>query len=72
MLYAVHFATNVREHYPAFSLVEHGTLRVQFFRLVKERDLDLRFGAATVVTSGFFMAPLTALRCGFGTRILSC
>src|SRR5262249_53952194 len=29
--------------------------------LVKERGLDLRFGAATVVTSVFFMAPLTAL-----------
>lgn len=35
--------------------------RVAFFRLVKERGLDLRFGAATVVTSAFFMAPLTAL-----------
>jgi hypothetical protein len=34
--------------------------RVNFFRLVKERGLDLRFGAATVVTSVFFMAPLTA------------
>lgn len=132
LLYSVHFATNVvREHYPAFSLVEHGTFRVDeyqgfhsdifvhrdghsvignqvfvsvlaaipllvfdpvldgleryskrklaqqgvqnaeyrtdkpmratFFRLVKERGLDLRFGAATVVTSVFFMAPITAL-----------
>lgn len=34
--------------------------RVAFFRLVKERGLDLRFGAATVVTSVFFMAPITA------------
>ena len=34
--------------------------RVNFYRLVKERGLDLRFGAATVVTSVFFMAPLTA------------
>ncbi|MFN7917110.1 MAG: hypothetical protein U0Q55_17330 [Vicinamibacterales bacterium] len=34
--------------------------RVNFFRLVKERGLDLRFGAATVVTSVFFMAPITA------------
>jgi hypothetical protein len=36
-------------------------MRRDFFRLVKERGLDLRFGAATVVTSVFFMAPLTAL-----------
>lgn len=35
-------------------------LRQQFFELVKARGLDLRFGAATVVTSVFFMAPLTA------------
>jgi hypothetical protein len=132
ILFSTHFATNiVREHYPAFSLVEHGTFRVdeyqgfhsdifvhrdghsvignqvlvsalaaiplfvfdpvldalerhskarlqtqgvsnaeyriakpmrqQFFRLVKERGLDLRFGAAAVVTTVFFMAPLTAL-----------
>jgi hypothetical protein len=36
-------------------------MRRDFFRLVKERGLDLRFGAATVVTSVFFMAPITAL-----------
>jgi hypothetical protein len=36
-------------------------LRVAFFRLVKERGLDLRFGAATAITTVFFMAPLTAL-----------
>jgi hypothetical protein len=35
--------------------------RKRFFKLVKERGLDLRFGAATVVTSVFLMAPLTAL-----------
>lgn len=35
--------------------------RVNFFRLVKQRGLDLRFGAATLVTSAFFMAPATAL-----------
>src|SRR4030095_6057161 len=29
MVYSVHFATNVvREHYPAFSLIEQGTFRV--------------------------------------------
>ena len=131
LFYGAHFATNiVREHYPAFSLVDHGTFRVDeyqgfhadifvhrdghsvignqvfvsvlaafpllifdpaldaveryskakiaregvsaaeyridkpnrqlFFQLVKERGLDLRFGAAAVVTSVFFMAPITA------------
>jgi len=35
--------------------------RVVFFRLVKERGLELRFGAATLVTTAFFMAPLAAL-----------
>ncbi len=35
--------------------------RVAFFELVKERGLDLRFGAATVITTAFFMAPATAL-----------
>lgn len=34
--------------------------RVNFFRLVKERGLDLRFGAVTFITTAFFMAPLTA------------
>lgn len=34
--------------------------RVNFFRLVKERGLDLRFGAATFITTAFFMAPITA------------
>ncbi|HXT70235.1 MAG TPA: hypothetical protein VN700_10800 [Vicinamibacterales bacterium] len=34
--------------------------RQKFFQLVKERGLDLRFGAATAVTSVFFMAPITA------------
>jgi hypothetical protein len=34
--------------------------RTNFFRLVKTRGLDLRFGAATLVTTAFFMAPLTA------------
>ncbi len=131
ILYSLHFATNVvREHYPAFSLVDHGTFRVDeyqgfhpdifvhrghsvignqvlvstlaavplfladplldavenyskaklvergvsdeeyrigkrnsinFFRLVKSRGLDLRFGAATFITTALFMAPLTAL-----------
>ena len=45
-------------------------MRRDFFRLVKERGLDLRFGAATVVTSVFFMAPLTALFLVFFYRVL--
>jgi hypothetical protein len=35
-------------------------MRVEFFRRVKERGLDLRFGAATAITTVFFMAPITA------------
>lgn len=132
MVYSLHFATNVvREHYPAFSLAEHGTLRVdeyqgfhtdifvhrdghshinnqvlvsvlaavpllvfdpvldalerhskaevarhgvtnteyrtsrknaaRLYQMTRERGLDLRFGAATAITTVFFMAPLTAL-----------
>lgn len=34
--------------------------RVNFFRLVRARGLDLRFGAATFVTTAFLMAPATA------------
>jgi hypothetical protein len=132
VLFATHLATNVvREHYPAFSLIERGDFildayagfhsdifqhanghyyignqvtgsmpavvplllfdplldaleqyskrkledrgdevqaaydteypgRQRFFQLVKERGLELRFGAATVVTSVFLMAPLSA------------
>ena len=142
IVYSVHFATNVvREHYPAFSIAEHGTFRVDeyqgfhtdifvhrdghsvignqvfvsvlaavplfvfdpvldalenfskaklakegvtgaeyrtdkprrrdFFRLVKEQGLDLRFGAATVLTSAFFMAPATALFLVFFYGVLS-
>ncbi len=133
VLFSVHFATNVvREHYPAFSLIERGDFvldeyfgfhsdifihtdghayvgnqvagsliaaipllifdpvldalerppqepgsdsgqdaqsaydteypnRAMFFQLVKERGLELRFGASTAVTSVFLMAPLSAL-----------
>src|SRR5262249_21158314 len=35
--------------------------RVKFFKLVSERGLALRFGGATLVTSAFLMAPLSAL-----------
>jgi hypothetical protein len=36
-------------------------MRREFFKLVTERGLELRFGAATVITSAFFMAPFSAL-----------
>jgi hypothetical protein len=59
------------EHYSKAKLAERGAadaeyrtdkpMRRGFFRLVKERGLDLRFGAATAITTIFFMAPLTAL-----------
>lgn len=35
--------------------------RKAFYRMVRERGLDLRFGAATCITTVFFMAPLAAL-----------
>lgn len=35
--------------------------RARFFAEVKRRGLDLRFGAATAITTAFFMAPLSAL-----------
>ena len=39
----------------------HHPNRRAFFRAVRERGLDLRFGAATAITSGLFMAPFSAL-----------
>jgi len=36
-------------------------MRREFFRKVQERGLDLRFGASTLVTSVFLMAPLGGL-----------
>ena len=42
-------------------------LRVEFFRKVKARGLDLRFGASTAVTTVFLMAPLCA---GFAVLLL--
>lgn len=132
IVYGAHFATNVvREHYPAFSLAERGTLRVdpylglhddifaiagrgafinnnpgasmlgalpyaavrplvdvvvervasarrargvsltadydhprddyrEFFRQVRERGLDVRFGIAAAIMQAALMAPLTA------------
>jgi len=35
--------------------------RARFFKLVRKNGLDLRFGASTVITSVFLMAPLSAL-----------
>ncbi len=53
--------------------VEYRTTRrnsVNFFRLVKARGLDLRFGAATFITTALFMAPLTALFLVFFYQVL--
>ena len=68
------------ERYSKAKLAEHGVTdaeyrtekrnRVVFFRLVKERGLDLRFGAATFITTAFFMAPLTALFLVFFYQVL--
>lgn len=46
-------------------------MRRDFFRMVKDRGLDLRFGGVAVVTTVFFMAPLTALFLSFFYRILT-
>ena len=35
--------------------------RQRFYRQVRERGLDIKFGVVSAVTSAFFMAPLTAL-----------
>jgi hypothetical protein len=40
---------------------EERTNRVRFFRLARERGLDLRLGAAASFAAVFFMAPLAAL-----------
>ena len=50
--------------------VEKKPNAVRFFQLVKERGLDLRFGAATFVTTAFFMAPITAGFLVFFHRVL--
>ena len=34
--------------------------RLRFYRQVRERGLDIKFGVVSVVTAAFFMAPLTA------------
>lgn len=131
IVFSLHFATNVvREHYPAFTLIERGDFvcdryagfhsdifkhtdghwyignnvmgsviaavplvafdpvldaledgrraetgamseadteydteypnRARFFRLVRKKGLDLRFGASAAITSVFLMAPLSA------------
>ena len=44
--------------------------RQRFFRLARERGIDVRLGVAALITSGFFMAPLTALSAVLLYRIL--
>ncbi len=59
-----------REGVPATEYRIDKPNRQRFFQLVKERGLDLRFGAATVVTSVFFMAPITAAFLAFFYGVL--
>jgi hypothetical protein len=52
---------NAARSEPAGEYETEKPMRREFFRKVQERGLDLRFGAATIVTSVFLMAPLSAL-----------
>ena len=45
--------------------------RQRFYRLVREKGLDLRLGASAAITSTFFMAPLCALAMILVFRVLS-
>jgi hypothetical protein len=44
--------------------------RLKFYQKVRERGLDVRLGVAALLTSGFFMAPLTALSAVLVFRLL--
>lgn len=44
--------------------------RIDFYRKVRERGLDIRLGVAAMITSVFFMAPLVALSAVVMFRIL--
>jgi hypothetical protein len=79
-LFAFDPALDALEQYSKDKLANNGVvgaeyrtdkpMRVAFFRLVKERGLDLRFGAAAFITTAFFMAPLTALFLALFYRVL--
>ncbi len=46
---------------PEYKIYEHRPNARAFFKLAHDRGLDVRFGAVTAVTTGFFMAPMSAL-----------
>lgn len=53
----------VRPHPPGADEIQYREdrrNRLKFYKKVRERGLDVRLGVAALLTSGFFMAPLTA------------
>ena len=61
LVYAVHFATNVvREHYPAFSIVDHGTFRVDEYQGFHE-DIFVHRDGHSVIGNQVFVSVLAAV-----------
>ena len=61
LLYAVHFATNVvREHYPAFSIVDHGTFRVDEYQGF-HADIFVHRDGHSVIGNQVFVSLLAAI-----------
>src|SRR5262245_52255192 len=61
ILYSVHFATNVvREHYPAFSLAEHGTFRVDEYQGF-HTDIFVHRDGHSVIGNQVFVSALAAI-----------
>lgn len=61
MVYSVHFATNiVREHYPAFALVEHGTFRVDAYQGLHD-DIFVHRDGHSVIGNQVFVSVLAAI-----------
>src|SRR5262245_48759015 len=60
ILYSVHFATNVvREHYPAFSIAEHGTFRVDEYQGFHP-DIFVHRDGHSVIGNQVFVSVLAA------------
>ena len=61
ILYSVHFATNVvREHYPAFSIVEHHTFRVDEYQGF-HADIFVHRDGHSVIGNQVFVSVLAAI-----------
>jgi hypothetical protein len=61
IVYSVHFATNVvREHYPAFSLAEHGTFRVDEYQGFHS-DIFVHRDGHSVIGNQVFVSMLAAV-----------